>query len=266
MNTRRNAGFTLIELLTVIAIIAILASILFPVFAKAREKAGTAACTSNNKQLATAMMMYTTDYDQRFPTAGDGWNMSPVLQSDWVHVDYHLAGGIEVELGSLFPYVKNAQCYVCPSSDLCSAPYLLNGVEYTRTSYCMNYNLAPMNGGTETGMKITRVAFPANTFLFIEDEELSFGFGPGQFNDAMFYVSSTPGSGTITQADMPPGGSDATSRHSNGGLAAYCDGHVKWHPFSELAALPYPGGTAGAPYGTLTPYYFPIRTSVNAMP
>jgi len=54
----RRAGFTLIELLVVIAIIAILAAILFPVFAQAREKARQSVCTSNHKQLGTALQMY----------------------------------------------------------------------------------------------------------------------------------------------------------------------------------------------------------------
>src|SRR5687768_9897179 len=75
---RRRAGFTLIELLVVIAIIAILAAILFPVFSQAREKARQSACLSNNKQWATAFLMYAQDYDERFPMAfgwypGVGW-------------------------------------------------------------------------------------------------------------------------------------------------------------------------------------------------
>ena len=62
-------GFTLIELLVVIAIIAILAAILFPVFAKAREKARQTTCTSNQKQIATAVMMYTQENDEIMPPA-----------------------------------------------------------------------------------------------------------------------------------------------------------------------------------------------------
>ena len=60
-------GFTLIELLVVIAIIAILAAILFPVFAKAREKARSASCESNLKQISLAVLMYAQDYDEKFP-------------------------------------------------------------------------------------------------------------------------------------------------------------------------------------------------------
>src|SRR4030088_2532951 len=67
----RKRAFTLIELLGVIAIIAILAAILFPVFAQAREKARQTTCQSNLKQIGIAISMYVQDYDEEFPNTGE---------------------------------------------------------------------------------------------------------------------------------------------------------------------------------------------------
>ena len=85
----RKKGFTLIELLVVIAIIAILAAILFPVFAKAREKARQSSCASNFKQVGIAMMQYVQDYEGTFP---------PFASYE-----------------QLDPYLKNAPVWQCPS-------------------------------------------------------------------------------------------------------------------------------------------------------
>ncbi len=86
----RRRGFTLIELLVVIAIIAILAAILFPVFAKAREKARSISCLSNLKQQGLAALQYVQDYDETFP-AYSGWK------------------------GKFDPYMKSQNLWICPS-------------------------------------------------------------------------------------------------------------------------------------------------------
>ncbi|MBI2842589.1 MAG: prepilin-type N-terminal cleavage/methylation domain-containing protein [Armatimonadetes bacterium] len=65
---RRTSGFTLIELLVVIAIIAILAAILFPVFMSAKERSKITSCAARQKQLASAFLSYTSDWDNRFPS------------------------------------------------------------------------------------------------------------------------------------------------------------------------------------------------------
>ena len=80
----RRKGFTLIELLVVIAIIAILAAILFPVFAKAREKARQASCQANQKQIMLAFAQYRTDYDGRCNPCwyGPGWGWN-TTNSNW---------------------------------------------------------------------------------------------------------------------------------------------------------------------------------------
>src|SRR5476649_1960479 len=98
----RKSGFTLIELLVVIAIIAILASILFPVFARARENARRASCQSNMKQLGLGMMQYVQDYDERFPlSGGDGYGCNLTGQQSWPE--------------AVQTYTKSTQIFKCPS-------------------------------------------------------------------------------------------------------------------------------------------------------
>jgi prepilin-type N-terminal cleavage/methylation domain-containing protein/prepilin-type processing-associated H-X9-DG protein len=97
MNSKRN-GFTLIELLVVIAIIAILAAILFPVFAKARERAKTSACISNEKQIGVGVMMYTDDYDQTYP-------LNRVA----------VRGGYWTWKRAVFSYINSYDVFKCPS-------------------------------------------------------------------------------------------------------------------------------------------------------
>jgi len=74
MNKSHQKGFTLIELLVVIAIIAILAAILFPVFARAREKARQTTCTSNQRQIAASVQMYAQDNEETLPSSSTIWS------------------------------------------------------------------------------------------------------------------------------------------------------------------------------------------------
>jgi prepilin-type N-terminal cleavage/methylation domain-containing protein/prepilin-type processing-associated H-X9-DG protein len=119
----RRAGFTLIELLVVIAIIAILASILFPVFARAREKARQASCSSNMKQIGTAFSLYAQDYDDRMPDRRDLKSLLPGGHRPWTTwppSDPRAGWAILV----LEPYTRNTNIWSCPSirgSDLGSA-------------------------------------------------------------------------------------------------------------------------------------------------
>lgn len=97
-------GFTLIELLIVIAIIAILAAILFPVFARARENARKTSCLSNLKQIGLGVMQYTQDYDEYYPLNQAGSTQTERRQNSW--------------RSQIFPYVKSTQLFVCPSNPL----------------------------------------------------------------------------------------------------------------------------------------------------
>jgi prepilin-type N-terminal cleavage/methylation domain-containing protein/prepilin-type processing-associated H-X9-DG protein len=109
---RRN-GFTLIELLVVIAIIAILAAILFPVFARAREKARQASCQSNLRQIGLAMEMYRSDYDGMDHPCRNVVS-GRVNGSSWTDE----RSGCGWYWGRFYdPYAKNQEIYHCPSSN-----------------------------------------------------------------------------------------------------------------------------------------------------
>ncbi len=94
----------MIELLVVIAIIAILAAILFPAFARARENARRASCQSNLKQIGLGILQYTQDYDEAMPKSRYSTTLATIFSPlyGWQH--------------AIFPYVKSAQLFKCPSS------------------------------------------------------------------------------------------------------------------------------------------------------
>lgn len=96
--SKRSPGFTLVEILVVIAVMAILAAILFPVFAQTRARARQASCASNLSQIGRAGMMYVMDHDERFPTC------------------YYTSGPPYVvdPRTSLQPYIKNYDVLYCP--------------------------------------------------------------------------------------------------------------------------------------------------------
>ncbi|MES2459638.1 MAG: DUF1559 domain-containing protein [Armatimonadota bacterium] len=98
--SRRCSAFTLIELLVVIAIIAILAAILFPVFARAREKARQASCSSNMKQIALGIMQYTQDYDEMLPPSRN--NSVANTATPWHYL--------------VHPYIKSTDVFKCPTN------------------------------------------------------------------------------------------------------------------------------------------------------
>lgn len=127
MYRTKRSGFTLIELLVVIAIIAILAAILFPVFAQAREKARQTSCLSNIKQLGTALLMYTQDYDEMF-----------VVHAYW-EGDWNTAEGkAKYWEGRVLPYIKNLGVFRCPSDGGSSAATTGGSDAGARVSYAFN--------------------------------------------------------------------------------------------------------------------------------
>jgi prepilin-type N-terminal cleavage/methylation domain-containing protein/prepilin-type processing-associated H-X9-DG protein len=103
-SSSRIHAFTLIELLVVIAIIAILASILFPVFGRARENARRSSCQSNLKQIGLGILQYTQDYDEKYP----------MCRTNNTIVDGTLRNDVPWQY-TVQPYVKSRQLFKCPS-------------------------------------------------------------------------------------------------------------------------------------------------------
>jgi prepilin-type N-terminal cleavage/methylation domain-containing protein/prepilin-type processing-associated H-X9-DG protein len=131
-------GFTLIELLVVIAIIAILAAILFPVFARAREKARQTSCLSNIKQLALAILSYAQDYDECLPMCR--WHDGTTWRGFYQEVP---------------PYIQNAQIFRCPSDPTVTVRY---GASCSNSYSTMGYN---------TGVSLGDVNYPAEAYLIM---------------------------------------------------------------------------------------------------
>ena len=150
---KRSKGFTLIELLVVIAIIAILAAILFPVFARAREKARQTACLSNVKQLNLACLMYAQDYDDR---------LFPIF--------YHVLGTRYDWINLLDPYIKNQQIKKCPNYPEYAYSYALNS--------SFGYILADGRVSGSPWCPMGRITEPANTLLVGECNSANPGHNP----------------------------------------------------------------------------------------
>lgn len=153
---RKFRGFTLIELLVVIAIIAILAAILFPVFAKAREKARQTSCLSNEKQLGLGILQYVQDSDETFP-CGSVPGMTGNTSS---------YGGGNGWAGQIYPYVKSVGVYACPDDPgPGNGPIVSYGINENLTSGAKADNNNTPQGGA---LSLAACGAPANTVLLAE--------------------------------------------------------------------------------------------------
>jgi prepilin-type N-terminal cleavage/methylation domain-containing protein/prepilin-type processing-associated H-X9-DG protein len=217
-----RGAFTLIEILVVIGIIALLAAILFPVFARVRENGRKTVCNSNMKQLGLAFQQYTQDSGGRYPFAGQ-------LQF-WANGAHWVTGGeggtpknydgttdptgfglanpttfatIEgheayPEKGALFPYAKSTSIFICPSA---------KDSNKKKLSYSMNCAVA--------GMDVKRVRDTSEIILLVDEGDT--------VNDGYMWATNNSAS------------TDGLFKgHNGGGNLLFVDGHAKFYSFDSM--------------------------------
>lgn len=268
----RNAisrGFTLIELLVVIAIIAIVAGILFPVFAQAREKARQTQCTSNMRNIGTALMQYVSDYDEKFPFyrtpcwfRGGNAAVNRSYHADGFFGALHWAEAIQ-------PYLRNLEIYRCPSSRY---EWQWNASCYPITQWRLNFrvnygfNEALFNDQPAMSLRqeergwvpwgrwqsLAGMRFPSevvaladnwNTFLtpWAEDRILRINVRIAFSNQV---TCDLIGRWLGCPTDLTFWTSEVLSRfarHLEGSLITFADGHAKWFRWMSIKSIRYGG-------------------------
>jgi len=225
-----SAGFTLVELLVVIALIAILAALLLPTLSRGKEKARSAACMSNLKQLQVCWQMYTSDNNDSVPPnnsvvsipgsgdplpTGVSWCAgSPRYDTNTAHI----------EAGLLFSYNQSVGIYRCPSDESNVEDATGKKLPQLRNrSYNMSQSIngypeydAVMRDYIPSFRKLTRISNPdPSTCLVFIDEHADTMY------DALFGMPTEHYDNSKTWWDLP------ANRHTQGGNLSFADGHIE---------------------------------------
>lgn len=233
---RTWCAFTLIELLMVIAIIAMLAAILFPVCARARENARKSSCQNNLKQIGFGFAQYVQDYDEGLPfNSNFGFGTFPA----WLH--------------STQPYIKNYQMLACPSDS--SAATNRPGPSSPNSSYGINrFNFPAPAGDLNTWptsqvtklVTISSIEKTASTVQVLESNMFQFYTSSG----ATSAISGPTNSAPRTLIGDP--GVTVIERHLDQTNILWCNGHVKSMRLEALRRIENDsGGTPRLTYFTM---------------
>ena len=208
LNSRR--GFTLIELLVVVSIIALLAAILFPVFARARDNARRSACSSNMKQIGLGLMQYTQDWDEKLPVQAQPDSLGIAN-----YAEYGITAGVKHNwIWAVQPYVKTWDIFWCPSM-MQTTVYQPTG--NSKCSYALN--------GVAQGRNLSVITTPAE-LIYLQEQSVGYHLArqlpykdPNSSNYYAWFWSTA-----------------SSYSHFEGGNLLFCDGHVKWRKLSGIAA------------------------------
>jgi prepilin-type N-terminal cleavage/methylation domain-containing protein/prepilin-type processing-associated H-X9-DG protein len=233
---RGGTGFTLIELLVVIAIIAILAAMLLPALARAKDQGKLTQCLSNMKQLQLCYHMYVGDNNDRLPP-NESEAAFDTTTNSWISGDAQTdTTTSNLQLGLLWPYNKSALIYVCPADMLVihsssSAPATAPQTRSCSINYAMNGSGDNGANGDSTGLnnqapvvKYSEIIKPGTAQMVVFVDENEYECGDGCFG---LYAWS------YTLANQPPSWwNPPASRHGKTATFSFADGHgefLKWH-------------------------------------
>lgn len=227
----KRSAFTLVELLIVIAIVSLLAAILFPVFGRARENARRSSCQSNLKQITLGIKQYSQDYDEKFP-------LGPNFPED--NTDFTTGWAATVQ-----PYVKNLQVYHCPSD---KKPSSENPKDEGYIDYWYNAALS-WNGlfgslGTanyRTGVSEAALANSPLTIMLGEGNNAEYSKSAFRTNGCTVAGQGSDNAPGLNKCDTTTylvngqGIAGGQRKHFSGLNLAFSDGHVKWFKSNEEA-------------------------------
>jgi prepilin-type N-terminal cleavage/methylation domain-containing protein/prepilin-type processing-associated H-X9-DG protein len=251
---RRSGGFTLIELLVVIAIIAILAAILFPVFAQAKAAAKKTAGLAQMKQIGTALMMYSNDYDDGYPTWSDYWALYTEVGAPYAGnaaaVKARMGGSGEEDLNlywdaKLLPYVKSDN----PPKKSYGGVWKSPGSEYSSTNVrsigmaqCFTYACAPTDARQYIWRNGGDIVNPAGTPFAGDSGYTGMLTQPHLFHGWVDrYAPAATGAGTFSDGKFHR---ERPVRFDGMANYVFTDGHAK--SMKRESMYPWPNRTSGA--------------------